>query len=48
MTTVGHQPRYWFGTIAIVGAEDAGGFTASLTADQLDIITKAHQLATSS
>ncbi|MFF5992171.1 hypothetical protein [Prauserella flavalba] len=40
LTTLGHQPRYWFGTIAIVGAEDADGITASLTADQLEIITK--------
>ncbi|MFD4254838.1 hypothetical protein [Amycolatopsis thermoflava] len=48
LTTLGHPPRYWFGTIVLVGAEDDEGITASLTTDQMEIITKAHRLAMSS
>lgn len=47
LTSLGCLPRAWGlgGTIAIVGGEDDSGVTASLTADQLDAIIKAHRLA---
>lgn len=45
LTTLGHPSRRWAGTIAIVGNENEHGITASLTAEQLDILGKAHRLA---
>jgi hypothetical protein len=45
LTTLGHPYRRWAGTIAIVGNENEHGITASLTAEQSDIVGKAHGLA---
>jgi hypothetical protein len=45
LTSLGCPPRARAGTIAIVGAEDDDGITASLTADQLDAVATAHRLA---
>ncbi|HEX5116020.1 MAG TPA: hypothetical protein VFW65_12550 [Pseudonocardiaceae bacterium] len=45
LTTLGQPPRRWAGTIAIVGGESEHGITASLTAEQRDVISRAHRLA---
>jgi hypothetical protein len=45
LTTLGHPPHRWSGTIAIVGTENEDGLTAPLTTDQLALISKAHRLA---
>jgi hypothetical protein len=45
LTTLGHEPRHWSGTIAIVGHEDDNGITASLTREQRKVITEAYWLA---
>ena len=45
LATLGCPPRAWGGTIAIVGREDDEGITPSLTAEQLDLVAKAHRLA---
>ncbi|SES00858.1 hypothetical protein SAMN05216188_11982 [Lentzea xinjiangensis] len=39
LTALGHPARRWFGTIALLGTENEDGVTASLTPDQLDLIS---------
>lgn len=45
LTTLGHPPRRWWGTIALVGTEGENGPTAPLTVHQFTVISKAHRLA---
>jgi len=46
---LGHEPRHWSGTIAIVGQEeDDNGITASLTSEQRKVITEAYWSAVAS
>lgn len=45
LAILGHPPKAWYGTVAIVGTEDEQGLTASLTGPQLELINHAYQLA---
>jgi hypothetical protein len=46
LASLGQPPAAWHGAVAIVGAEDEQGLTASLTAQQLGLIDRAYRLAT--
>jgi hypothetical protein len=43
LASLGRPPVAWHGAVAIVGAEDEQGLTASLTAQQLRLIDRAYR-----